>query len=168
MNTKNDSYWSVLADDIRFFRKGVISLEAMKNKYPDLDIGKGYSHWYNYEEAMYIVIPRECPFSDALELVFSTDHELKDQNVVEIRGWIFPYQKEWEQLPEIGELEKICAEQKDVKFHCSIRTDDVELMYCIKQGDCGDSDGYGMEDDIWLRALIYRNGEWKKPFHIHS
>ena len=106
MNTKNDSYWSALADDIRFFRKGVISLEEMKNKYPDLDIGKGYSHWYNYEEAMYIVIPRECPLSDALELVCSTDHELKDQNAVEIRGGIFPYQTEWEQLPEIGELEK--------------------------------------------------------------
>lgn len=168
MNTKNDSYWSALADDIRFFRKGVISLEEMKNKYPDLDIGKGYSHWYNYEEAMYIVIPRECPFSDALELVFSTDHESKDQNVVEIRGWIFPYQKEWEQLPEIGELEKICAEKRDVNFRCSIYGDEVELRDCIKWGDRGDNDGYGMEDDIWLRALIYRNGEWKQPFHIHS
>ena len=93
MNTKNDSYWSALADDIRFFRKGVISLEEMKNKYPDLDIEKGYSYWYNYEEAMYIVIPRECPFSDALELAFSTDHESKDQNVVEIRGGYSPTKK---------------------------------------------------------------------------
>lgn len=117
---------------------------------------------------MCIVIPRECPFHKALELAFSTDHEPKDQNFADIGGWIFPYQKEWEQLPQIGSLEKICAEQRDVNFRCSVYEDEIVLRYCIKQGDSGDSDGYGMEDDIWLRALIHRNGEWKQPFHIHS
>lgn len=168
MNTKNVSYWSALADDIRFFRKGVISLEEMKNKYPELDIREGYIGWHNYKEVMCIVIPRECPFHKALELAFSTDHEPKDKNFADIGGWIFPYQKEWEQLPEIGDLEKICAEQRDVNFHCSVYGDEVELRKCIKWGDRGDSDGYGMEDDTWLLARINKKGEWVRPFQIEK
>ena len=168
MNTKNNFYWSALADDIRLFRKGNISLEEMQNKYPDLDIRGGYSCWYNYEEAMRITIPIECPFPKALELAFSTAHEAKDQNVAEINGWIFPYQKEWEQLPEIGKLEKICAEKRDVNFRCSIYGDEVELRDCIKWGDRGDSDGCGMEDDTWLLARINKKGEWVRPFQIEK
>ena len=168
MNTKNNFYWSALSDDIRLFRKGNISLEEMQNKYPDLDIRGGYSCWYNYEEAMRITIPIECPFPKALELAFSTAHEAKDQNVAEINGWIFPYQKEWEQLPEIGKLEKICAEKRDVNFRCSIYGDEVELRDCIKWGDRGDSDGCGMEDDTWLLARINKKGEWVRPFQIEK
>lgn len=168
MNTKNDSYWSALADDIRLFRKGTISLEEMQNKYPDLDIRGRHLYYSDYKEIIWIVIPRECPLPNALEIAFTTVREQKDLNLAEINGWIFPYQKEWKQLSQIGSLEEICTEQRDVNFRCSIYGDEVELRYCIKHGDCGDSDGYGMEDDIWLLARINQKGEWVRPFQIEN
>ena len=166
MQTKNDSYWLTAANDIRLFCKGKMSIEKLSETYVELDIRRSWSS-FAYDEAIAFVIPKDCPFEMALQIVLSTWEE-GDKNEVRELEWHFPYQKEWELLPQIGSLEKISTKQEDVIFHCSVRTNDVELMYCIKRGDCGDCDGYGMEDDIWLRALIHRNGEWKQPFHIHS
>lgn len=166
MKTKDNSYWLAVADDIRLFCKGEMSAEKLIETYVELDIRRGWSSLAK-GKAVAFVIPKDCPFEMALHIALSTWAE-RDKNEVRGLEWHFPYQKEWEQLPQIGSLETICAERKDVIFHCSIRTDDVELMYCIKRGYYGDSDGYGMEDDIWLRALINHDGEWKQPFHIHS
>ncbi len=62
---------------------------------------------------------------------------------------------------------EVLSQRKPAKFSFSIY-DDTRLYcnVCIKDGGRGDSDGFGVEDSLWVGMVININGTIEVPFRI--
>jgi len=49
---------------------------------------------------------------------------------------------------------------------CFIEYDLIELTCSIRRGDMGDSDGFGVEPDTWIKAYLNYHGEFVSPFSL--
>lgn len=162
---KNEKYWLGVLDDMRNFRWGMMSFTEFKEKYPSFCV-------WEIRKGIRITIPEDCPLNFAADIILQNPREEwrqdpKDTYVIEISGIKIPFQPEWKSLPQIGLLRKACNEESSIEFSCYLRNNGlIEMMRCIERGDNGDSDGYGMEPDTWLKSWLKPNGEWNEPFYI--
>lgn len=44
----------------------------------------------------------------------------------------------------------------------------IELMVCIEEGYRGDSDGFGVEPDVWMKGYLSMDGRFASPFGLSS
>lgn len=166
---KNETFWMKAAADIKRFRKGQLTANELKERYPELDIQEDYLKWEAFKESVCIHIPSECPLHCAVKIVFCTEGEPGDINRAD--RWLMmhiPYQPEWEQLLQVGRLHDICRQKRDIDFYCCIEGKRLLLRYCVEEGDHGDEDGFGMEPDTWLIRELNPKGNWIGPFYIQK
>lgn len=166
---KDESKWQKAAEDIKRFRKGYITKTELKERYPELNIQDDYIQWENVKESIYIRIPKECPIQYAVKIAIATEPRKNDNNRAD--RWLsicVAYRPEWDNLKQVGKLQEICKEKKDIKFdYCYVEGKHFVLRYCIAEGDNGD-EGFGMTPDTWLIGELDLKGNWIVPFYLEN
>ena len=170
--TSKDQYWLSVVRDLQQFRIGKISKEQFKNKYPEFNVWPGWRQYPEIKEAIRITIPKDCPLPIVSKIMIEAHYKPKDV------GLVYPdiqmaYQPAWAELPQIGKLKQLCTTQEPVVFQTQLHQDDsyyklsyIEMRYCIAHGSNGDEEGYGIEPDTWLMALLKEDGTWLKEWYI--
>ena len=168
-NKDIESYWQQAAKDIIRFRKGKFSREELSACYPDLCCTGGWRQSEKIEDAVSFTIPVSCPLPLAAQIIVNSKCEPFDKCLVDrISLWRY-YCPEWEKLPQIGELSDICDNKESVCFQVwNGDSDYIDIRYCIKMGDYGDGDGYGMGPATWLVAYLNKDGSWRIPWFIEE
>lgn len=165
----DQSYWQQAADDIILFRKGQLSREKLTERYPDLHCTEGWRRREEIKDAVNYTIPASCPLPDAARIIMNSKYEPFDKCLVGWKEIELSYCPEWEKLPQIGKLADICTNRKSVRFTVWEREGDyIDIRYCIRMGDRGDEDGYGVEPDTWLVARLNPDGSWLTPWYIEE
>lgn len=169
--SKDERYWLSVVNDMQLFRVGNFSKEQFKEKYPDFHVWQGWCQ-DGAKEAMRITIPKDCPLPMVAKIMIESCHKPKDV------GLVYPdiqmaYQPAWAKLPQIGKLKQLCATKEPIVFQTQLHQNDsyykqtyIEMRYCIAHGSHGDEDGYGIEPDTWLMALLKEDGTWLKEWYI--
>ncbi len=158
-----------LCDDIILFRKGQLSREELTKRYPEFQCKKGWTRYNGIEDAVSFIIPPSCPLVEAAQIIVNSECEPFDKCLVDHISWKMDYCPEWGKLEQIGKLSDICAYEEQVEFRVWLREKDfIDIRYCIKRGDYGDEDGFGMEPDTWLVARLNQDGTWRKPWFIEE
>lgn len=164
----DDKYWLKAAEDIKRFRKGLITMYDLMVHYPELNIQEDYIHWKNIKESIYINIPKECPLHCAAKIAFATNPLPHD--VCLANRWLtvsIAYRPEWEKLWQVGELIDICNDKREVSFNRNyINEGRLVLRRCIKEGERADDYGIGTEPDTWLICELDSEGKLIEPFYI--
>ena len=170
---KSESYWKNIQTDIRRYRKAEVSREYMARTYPELHVEKRQGRWTAIQDAMNIVIPEDCPLVYVARIAFATEGEPFDTNQVSF-DIIFSYQPIWESLPKTGKMVEICKEKSPLQFDSWVEKYNVvdkpyiDIRYLLEYGSYGDSDGYGIEPDVWLSAKLLKNGTWLEDWHVED
>lgn len=168
-------FWHTAADDFRLFRRGKLSAQDLKQKYPEFDIQDKRSLYSYIKEAIRIVIPEDCPIEVLPLMVKALKKEDGDVCLIDY-DVLIAYQPAWEAFPQWGEIKQICEEKKPVIFRISIygpywrsnKEPIVDIRYCVQEGSHGDEDGYGVEDDTWIVGLLNMDGTWYREWYIED
>lgn len=170
--SKDERYWFSVVNDLQLFRVGKFSREQFKEKYPDFHVWQGWCQ-DGAKEAMRITIPKDCPLPMVAKIMIESCHKPKDVGLVD-PDIQMAYQPAWAELPQIGELKQLCTIKKNVVFRTQLHQNDsyykqsyIEMRYCIAHGSYG-GDGYGIEPDTWLMALLKEDGTWLKEWYIED
>ena len=172
---KTEAYWLEAAEDFRRFREGEINKEVLLEKYPEFEIREGWCCYSHIKEAIEVTIPEDCPTTIIPKLVQAMYENSFDVNRIAYKIRV-AYQPVWETLPQKGKLQDICKEKESVVFRISLQgaywrsnlEPCIDIRYCIREGSHGDEDGYGVEDDTWLVALINEDGTWLHEWYIED
>lgn len=170
--TFNDAYWLALAQDMVRFRSGAIRGERIEENYPELKIEVSTIRTEPLVQILYITIPYECPLKMVAKLYEAFEGRHEDVNNVSY-NYRVAYQPEWEQLPQEGDMEYICARKEPVNFSISSTRylglkSDLLISRCVKHGSCGDEDGYDVEADTWLQMEIMKDGTIVRSWYIQD
>lgn len=168
-NKNVETYWQQAAKDIILFRKGKFNREDLSARYPDLHCTRGWRQSEKIEDAVSFTIPASCPLPLAAQIIVNSVFEPFDKCLVDNISLKLNYCPKWEKLPQIGELSDICDNKKSVCFQVwKGDSDYIDIRYCIKMGDHGDEDGYGMGPATWLVAFLNKDGSWRIPWFIEE
>ena len=150
-------------------------MQELMPKYPEFNIQEGWRWNKDIKEAIRMVIPESCPMPMIPPIVCAVKNENGDVGLIhyDIR---IAYQPAWEAFPQWGKTKAICDAKEPIVFRISIygkywrsNIDPiVDIRYCVQEGSHGDCDGYGVEDDTWLVALLNMDGTWFKEWHIEE
>ena len=172
---KNNRFWLNAAEDFRQFRKGNTSMQILIEKYPEFEIKEGWRFYSTIKEAIRLIIPEDCPLPMIPQMVRALKKENDDTNSIhfEIR---IAYQPAWEAFTQWTKMQEICDTKKSVVFDISLREPYwrsnkkpcIDIRYLLHEGSHGDCDGYGIEDDTWLVALLNLDGTWFKEWYIEG
>ena len=168
-------FWHTAADDFRLFRRGKLSAQDLKQKYPEFDIRDGWLRYTYVREAIRIVIPADCPLEMLPLMVKRLEDEAGDVCLIDYEAQI-AYQPAWEAFPQWGKIKEICTDRQPVTFHISLqgplwrsnKKPVIDIRYCVREGGHGDEDGYGVEDDTWIVGLLNMDGTWYREWYIED
>lgn len=172
---KEEQYWLAAAEDFRRFRKGIGTMEDLQNRYPDFRIKESWFKHVGFEQAIQMTIPEDCPLQMIPALVHGAEQEPKDSN--EVSYYIrIAYQPAWEAFTQWYQVRQMCETKDSYLFHICYREEGyrsnmgpyIEIRYCVHEGSHGDDDGYGVEDDTWLVALLKDDGTWLREWYIEE
>jgi len=172
---KEEQYWLAAAEDFRRFRKGIGTMEDLQNRYPDFRIKESWFKHVGFEQAIQMTIPEDCPLQMIPALVHGAEQEPKDSNEVSYHIRI-AYQPAWEAFTQWYQVRQMCETKDSYLFHICYREEGyrsnmgpyIEIRYCVHEGSHGDDDGYGVEDDTWLVALLKDDGTWLREWYIEE
>ena len=172
---KENTYWLKAAEDFCRFRKGAVSMEELQTRYPDFRIKESWFKHVCFNQALQMTIPEDCPVSMIPALVHGAEQEDGDSNEVSYHI-LMAYQPAWEAFTKWYQVKQMCETKEPYLFRISYRKEGyrsnmgpyIDIRYCVHEGSHGDEDGYGIEDDTWLVALLNDDGTFLREWYIEE
>jgi len=172
---KENTYWLKAAEDFCRFRKGTVSMEELQTRYPDFRIKESWFKHVRFDQALQMTIPEDCPVSMIPALVHGAEQEDGDSNEVSYHIRM-AYQPAWEAFTKWYQVKQMCETKEPYLFRISYRKAGyrsdmgpyIDIRYCVHEGSHGDEDGYGIEDDTWLVALLNDDGTFLREWYIEE
>ena len=172
---KENTYWLKAAEDFCRFRKGAVSMEELQTRYPDFRIKESWFKHVGFDQALQMTIPEDCPVSMIPALVHGAEQEDGDSNEVSYHI-LMAYQPAWEAFTKWYQVKQMCETKEPYLFRISYRKEGyrsnmgpyIDIRYCVHEGSHGDEDGYGIEDDTWLVALLNDDGTFLREWYIEE
>ena len=172
---KENTYWLKAAEDFCRFRKGAVSMEELQTRYPDFRIKESWFKHVGFDQALQMTIPEDCPVSMIPALVHGAEQEDGDINEVSYHIRM-AYQPAWEAFTKWYQVKQMCETKEPYLFRISYRKAGyrsnmgpyIDIRYCVHEGSHGDEDGYGIEDDTWLVALLNDDGTFLREWFIEE
>lgn len=66
-------------------------------------------------------------------------------------------------------LVKDILKEEKVYAHLKwLSENEIKVKDCLKMGDMGDEDGFGIEPDTWMTGILYRDGSIRKHYVIYE
>lgn len=71
--------------------------------------------------------------------------------------------------PEFRPIMENLLKKGKIYAHLQWNADDsIDVRYCVQHGDCGDSEGFGVEPDTWLTGILGSDGTATRLFNIYE